>query len=217
MEKSDFYLIKEHGRGLNKSRKYDVYIPESDQPVMHLHEKAGAFKSLWRLMSSSPLMSTMKIPATNKSGETEFIIKRGVNLNAEGGFKVLDASGTQLAAINNKIKFKDDSYLEVFDEKKNLMYKSAIQAGYTRDFPIYVFRPGKETENSAGSISIPKEQIIAEIGDNRNPVIKEIIQGFSFPTKDSYYLRIEDPELDEKSRQILMGFVLAVDFARDAS
>lgn len=150
-QETDFRLVEKKRifRGL---RNYEFFTESGTSPIFTIEEKGNLFKKLVRL-TFGEAMASMRFLVKDPSGNLKFQLKKSIGPSTTAYFKLLDHEGKEICRAGNPIKFKDDSFIEVFDMEKKIIFKSGI-SHRRRWYPIHVYRSEKaETDWLRDSIS----------------------------------------------------------------
>lgn len=138
IEQETDYRLVERKRILRGLRNYDLFTESGTTPIFIIQEKGNFLKKLMR-MAFGEALASMRFHVKNDSGDLKFQLKKNLGPATTSSLRLLSAEGKEICRAGNPIKFKDDSFIEVFDMNKRIIFKSGI-SHRTRWFPIHIYR-----------------------------------------------------------------------------
>lgn len=136
-QETDFRLI-ERKRILRGLRNYDLFTESGTSPIYSICEKGNLLKKMLRVIFGGA-MASMKFEVKDVLGNTKYYLKKNIGPATTSSLRIISLEGKEICRAGNPIKFKDDSFIEIFDMKKQIIFKSGI-SHRTRWFPIHVYR-----------------------------------------------------------------------------
>ncbi|CAG5082391.1 hypothetical protein [Parvicella tangerina] len=136
-QETDFRLV-ERKRILRGLRNYDLYTDSGTSPIYTIEEKGGFFKKLIRVVFGEA-MAGMRFLVKDEHGQLRFQLKKSVGPATTAYLRLLNAEGIEICRAGNPIKFKDDSFIEIFDMNKKIIFKSGL-SHQRRWFPLHIYR-----------------------------------------------------------------------------
>ncbi len=141
-QETDFRLV-EGKRILRGMRSYELFTDSGTSAILTILEKGSLFKRLMRLIFGES-MAAMRFLVKDESGEVLFQLKKKIGPSSTASFRLLSKEGNEVCRAANPIKFKDDSFIEIFDMEKKIIFKSGI-SHRRRWFPIHIYRSENAT------------------------------------------------------------------------
>lgn len=140
-QETDYRLI-EKKRLVRGVRNYEVFTDTGTQAIYTIEEKASIFKRLMRFIFGDS-MAAMRFEIKDTEGAVKFRLRKGIGPANTTSIRLLPIDGTEISRVGNPLKFKDDSFIEVFNPDKKILFKSGL-SHRRRWYPIHVYR----TENA---------------------------------------------------------------------
>ena len=111
------FTIKEGKRTLKGPRNYEVYSSLSDLPIYTIKENLWFHKRLFRIIGGAGF-SAIKQDIVNAEGVKKYSLHKPFNVATVASYKLLNTDGEVITMCSNKIKWKDDSFIEIMDKSK---------------------------------------------------------------------------------------------------
>lgn len=206
---SKLYHAVEGKRGLSKKREYKIYLEGEKTPLFEVKEKLNPIKGFFRFFGSltgGNAMSAFKLYVIDANGKTHYTIRKGMGTIEMASFRLKNESGDTIGKCSNKIKFKDDSFIEIFDGEKNKLFKSGLGGGGRTWYPIYIYEADKAgSEDYGNTIS---GEVFCEISKTSGTKL--------FNTSgDQFDITFAAPPKDMDTFARIVNFLVCVDFAYD--
>jgi hypothetical protein len=195
------FKIIEGKRRLNKTRSYEVYTSSGTSPLLIIQESVGLGKKLMRLLSGDG-MGSVKLSIAEPNGTVQYAIKKKMGPFETSPFRLFDATGNVLATCSNKIKLKDDSFIEILNPSKKNIFKSGLSHGRAW-FPIHIYK-AEDTQSDINSIS---GKTFAKLSKTSGSIIGN--------SGDEYELVFTNTLTDEVQFLQILTYVVTADYAYD--
>ncbi len=111
------YLIKEQVAFLKLTDRYDIYAPETGQPIGFAQEQAGWFMHLLRLLVNKQMLPTRVEVFERENAPALLAIRRGFTL-LRSKVHVLDRDGHEIGYLKSKV-FSLGGGFYVFDSQNS--------------------------------------------------------------------------------------------------
>ncbi|WP_040593391.1 phospholipid scramblase-related protein [Schlesneria paludicola] len=151
------FLVKERAELMRLTDRYDIFDPETGEPIGFAEEKISGFAKLLRLVISKQLIPTTIVVQEDEASEPVITIKRGLTLlrskvdvidknqtpvgffksklfSLGGGFTVHNAAGEQIANVQGNWKGWDFKLLDMSGQelgRVNKKWAGAIKEIFT--------------------------------------------------------------------------------------
>lgn len=202
LEQETSYRLEERKRILRGVRNYDLYTASGTSPLYTIEEKANIFKKLSRFIFGES-MAIMKFSVKNADGSEKFVLKKGFGPANMSSFKMLTTSGEMISRAANPIKFKDDSFIEIFDPNKEILFKSGLSHG-RRWFPIKIYPA--ETVESNWLMNTISGEVYASISRDDNRIVS---------SGNRYSIDLAEAPKTEEALINIANFAITADFHYD--
>jgi hypothetical protein len=197
------FTLKEGKRFIRGLRKYEVFSGQSNTALFTIAEEGGIFKKIMRGLFGESI-SSMSFNVSDAQGNSVAKIKKGLGVSNVSIFKLLDKNGNMISSAGNPIKFNDDSFIEIKDANKTIIFKSGLTGG-SQWFPILVF-PAENVKADwlRGTLSGTK---YAQLGRTDNNVFSS--------SGNSYQISFGDEPKTVEELLNIITFSLCADFYYD--
>jgi hypothetical protein len=195
------FRLTEGKRRLNKTRSYELYTTTGAEPLLTIQEKVGIGKKIMRLISGDG-MGSVKLSVSEKGSSELYSIKKKMGPFETSPFRLYDTHGSVHATCSNKIKFKDDSFIEILNVNKEIIFKSGLTNARTW-FPIHIYKSEDATSN------------ITEISGKTFAKISKTSGSILGSSGDEYLLQFTDKIEDKVQFMQILTYAITADYAYD--
>ena len=198
-------LIEKKRSFSNKRREYFVHVNGEENHSFDIKEKSNFFKNFLRMMQQGKDgLAKFNMSLLDESGTEIYKIKKSVGPFEMAPFKLCDTVGNPIFICSNKIKMGDDSFVEILNKSKEILYKSGL-GSRSSWFPVYLF-DSKNAETAASGISgIPDATMTRE----KSGGIGRLRSG------NVYKFNLAEETDDQEKVAMLINFMVALDFGYD--
>lgn len=196
------FRVEEGNRIIKGLRQYLVYAAESISVSFTIKEKGGFLVKMFRVMLGEGVTS-MRFEIYDAQNNKIGTIKKGFGVSNVSVFKLFDKNDKEISSSGNPLKFNDDSFIEVKNIEKQIIFKSGLTGGSSW-FPILVFSAeNTKSDWLRGTISGTK---YAHIGRTDNRIFK---------SGNKYTLTFMDEPGSSEALLSMLNFVVCADFYYD--
>jgi hypothetical protein len=169
-QETDFRLV-ERKRIVRGARNYDLFTESGTSPIYTIEEKASLLKKLMRIIFGDA-MASMRFMIKDINGDLKFMLRKSIGPATTAYFRLLSSENQEICRVGNPIKFKDDSFLEVFDLDKKIIFKSGL-SHRKRWFPIHIYRSERAktdwlSDTISGEVYVRLRRIDSRISSSGN-------------------------------------------------
>jgi uncharacterized protein YxjI len=185
----NLFLVKEHVGAFKASNNFDIYDPNTGQPLMHCREEnLGLLTKLFRF-SDYKRMTPFDVQVRTPDGQPLVRVTRGISVLLSK-VKVLDENNQPLGGFNQKLFSIGGAFTVVDEQDQPMCMLKGKWSGWDFHF------------------TTPDGAQLAHVTKQWAGVGKEL-----FTTADNYMLQIaDDVEPDDPIRQLILGSVMCIDF-----
>lgn len=198
-------LVEKRRSLFNKKREYFVHVNGEETNTFDITEKSNFFKSFLRIMQQGKdAMAKFNLSILDASGTEIYKIKKSVGPFEMAPFKLCDTSGNPIFICSDRIKFGDDSFIEITNKSKDILYKSGL-GDRRKWFPVYIF----DSNSAETSVQGIQGNPVATITREKSGGIGRLHSG------NIYKLSLADEIDDQEKIAMLINFMVAIDFGYD--
>ncbi|OIQ35534.1 MAG: hypothetical protein BM555_04010 [Crocinitomix sp. MedPE-SWsnd] len=198
-------LVEKKRSFANKRREYFVHVNGEENHSFDIKENSNFFKNLIRMMSGGKdAMAKFKMSLLDASGSELYKIKKGVGPFEMAPFKLCDNVGNPIYIASNKIKMSDDSFVEILNPSKEILFKSGLENGRTW-FPVYLY----ESEKAETGIMTISGEPFAVMSKEKSGGLGRMHSG------NVYKFSLAEETDNQETVAMLINFMVAIDFGYD--
>lgn len=149
-------------------------------------------------------MAKFNLSLIDANGTEIYKIKKSVGPFEMAPFKLCDTSGNPIFVTSNKIKFGDDSFVEILNKSKEILYKSGL-GSRSSWFPVSLFNAETKEATELAISGTP----IATMTREKSGGLGRMHSG------NEYKFTLLEETDNQEMIAMLITFMVAIDFGYD--